>query len=50
MSTRRNDARGSSKKVDVKGVIGDGAYGSRRNFDLLDGHRTDDKGGTPSRG
>ena len=26
---------GSSKKVEVKGVIGDGAYGSRRNFNLL---------------
>jgi len=26
----------SSKRVDVKGVIGDGAYDSRRNFNLLD--------------
>ena len=26
----------SSRRVDVKGVIGDGAYDSRRNFNLLD--------------
>ena len=26
----------SSKRVDVKGVIGDGAYDSRRNFNLLE--------------
>jgi len=28
--------KGSSRKVEVKGVIGDGAYDSRRNFNLLD--------------
>lgn len=26
----------SSRKVDVKSVIGDGAYDSRRNFNILD--------------
>ena len=26
----------SSRRVDVKGVIGDGAYNSRRNFNILD--------------